>query len=64
MYKRIIIMYLIIMCACNHSHTNAYGAATVEEEKHTSLRGSGESMRGIDRVGGGWEKKTLCSGYV
>lgn len=54
MYKRIVIMYLIIMCACNRSHTHAYGAATVEEEKHTSLS---------DRVGGGWEKKTLCSGY-
>lgn len=56
-------MYLIIMCACNHGPTNAYGAAT-EEEKDTNLRGSGESSRGDDRVWGRWEKKMLCSGYV
>lgn len=49
MYKRIIVMYLI-MCACNHGHTNAYGAATVEDEKGRSLTGSGESMRGADDV--------------
>lgn len=42
-------MYLIIMCACNHGPTNAYGATTTEE-KDTNLRGSGESMRGADRV--------------
>ena len=50
------------MCACNHSHANAYGAATGEEEKHMSLRGRGESMRGADRMGGGWEKHGRSTG--
>lgn len=50
MYKRRIINVSNYLCACNHGPTNAYGAATAEEEKDMNLRGSGESMRGPDRV--------------